>query len=134
MACIARIKTPLEILADEGVSCRDLFIYPFRTKYDFDCYFAKDELPPTSTAKNIIHRSACPLCLLVCVLMSPDFESRVCFISESDPQNLVNRMENHLEFISTTAFQTLKETCLKDAHKHLEVLSDEKDAYRRTTI
>ena len=62
----------------------------------------------------------------------PGFESHVCFISERDPQNLVDRMEDYLETISTKAFQTLKETCFKE---HLEALDDEKDACRlRNTL
>ena len=124
-------QTPLELLADEGVPLETDFVYPFRATYDFECYFAKDKLPTTSTAKTSYTARHVPLSVSVCSNV-PEFESPVCFISEGDPQNLVNRMGDYLELISTKAFQILKKTCFKEAYEHLEALGDEKDASRLT--
>ena len=77
-------------------------------------FFAKDELPTTSTAKTSYTARHVPLSLSVCSNV-PEFESPVCFISEGDPPNLVDRMGDYLELISTKAFQILRDTCFKEA-------------------
>ena len=52
------------------------------------------------------------------------------FISEGEPQNLVDLIGDNLETISTKAFQTLKETCFTEVFENLEALDDEKDVCR----
>ena len=69
------------------------------------------------------------LCLSACVLVSLVLKAR-SFISEDEPQNLVDLMGDNLETISTKAFQTLKETCFTEVFEHLEALDDEKDVCR----
>ena len=120
-------QTPLELLADEGVPTEIDFVHLFRATYNFECFFAEDELPTTSTAKTSYTARHVPLSFSVCSNV-PEFESPVCFISEGDPQNLVNRTWDYLGLISTKAFQILKGTCSEKAYEHLEALGDEKDA------
>ncbi|GFR68008.1 hypothetical protein ElyMa_003720600 [Elysia marginata] len=118
--------TPLEILADEGVPVETDFVYPFRATYDFECYFTKENLPSTSTSKTSYTARHVPLSVSVCSNV-PDFESPVCFISEGDPQALVDRMGDYLESIASSAFNILKETSFRNAFEYLEAMKDGDD-------
>ncbi|GFR59775.1 hypothetical protein ElyMa_000062700, partial [Elysia marginata] len=116
--------TPLEVLADNGVPVETDFVYPFRATYDFECYFTKNDIPTTSTSKTSYTARHVPLSVSVCSNVS-GFENPVCLISDGDPQNLVDRMGDYLEEISTSAFQILRETCFKEAFEYLETLRED---------
>ncbi|GFR66083.1 zinc finger protein 546-like [Elysia marginata] len=116
--------TPLEVLADDGVPVETDFVSPFRATYDFECYFTKNDIPTTSTSKTSYTVRHVPLSVSVCSNV-PGFENPMCLISDGDPQNLVDRMGDHLEEISTSAFQILSDTCFKEAFEYLETLRED---------
>ncbi|RUS83075.1 hypothetical protein EGW08_009161 [Elysia chlorotica] len=124
----------LETLADEGVPVETDFVYPFRATYDFECYFTKENLPSTATCKTSYTARHVPLSVSVCSNV-PGFRSPICFISEGNPQKLVDCMGDYLTSISSEAFQILKSTYFKDAYEYLETLGDDKEACRlRSTL
>ncbi|GFS19334.1 zinc finger protein 546-like [Elysia marginata] len=116
--------TPLEVLVDDGVLVETDFVYPFRATYDFECYFTKNDIPTTSTSKTSYTARHVPLSVTVCSNV-PRFENPMCLISDGDPQNLVDRMGDYLEEISTSAFQILRQTCFKEAFEYLETLRED---------
>ena len=114
-----------QILRDNGVDIAAIFVYPFRATYDFEAYLEPMERVSKRTkyvAKHI------PMSVSVCSNV-PGFEDPCCFISNSDPQDLINRMGDYLEDISEKSYELL----LKDfeaVFNEIENTSDDKERHK----
>ncbi|BFZ06709.1 hypothetical protein BsWGS_09748 [Bradybaena similaris] len=100
-----------ETVASHGVRDTPInFVYPFRMTYDYESFFSNTELP-TVKAANASTKFTARHIPMSCAVASnvPGFEKAECFVSEGDPQVLVNKMIHHLEKIADEAYRLLKE-------------------------
>ncbi len=101
--------TIFELLEDEGFDIPEqMKFFPYRAVFDFECYLDKSASVQTSDkltweAKHI------PVSVSVCSNI-PDFQSPKCFISEGDPQILVDQMMNYLLQISNHSKALMQES------------------------
>ena len=103
--------TVFELLEDEGivVNEEDRY-YPYRITYDYECYFATTDLPPSSNklywkAKHV------PLSVSICSNV-PGFLEPQCLVTEGSAEKLVGQMLDYMHSIQETAA-----TLIADQHQ-----------------
>ena len=95
-----------EGLDDEGNVVDDaLRYYPYRARFDFECYFDKANLPPDSNTLQWSERHF-PLSVTVASNV-PGYEPALCFVTDGDDDKLVESMITRLNTISDAVFATL---------------------------
>ncbi|XP_025085055.1 uncharacterized protein LOC112558684 isoform X2 [Pomacea canaliculata] len=98
----------LESLQSHGFSVDTSFVFPYRATFDFEVYFDRSNLPQPHSNNTRYTAQHVPLSVSVASNV-PDFESPVCFVSDGDSQNLIDRMVDHLEKISDRSYLLLCE-------------------------
>ena len=95
-------------LDDEGVDVGDddLRYYPFRATFDFECYFAANELPPDTDKCRWLARHEL---LSVSVASNvPGHEAARCYVTTGDSAELARRLIDDLEAVSAAACAVLR--------------------------
>ena len=102
--------TPLEMLQKNGLLIDSSYVFPYRATYDFEVFFESQDLPQPKkeNAKTKYTSKHVPLSVSICSNV-PTFQNPVCFISDGDPQDLINKMVDHLELISDHSYRLLRE-------------------------
>ena len=104
--------TVFELLADEDIMVKEEDrYYPYRITYDFESYFLKEDLP-RSSQKLTWEAKHVPLSVSVCSNV-PGYTEPQCFVTEGNPQELVNKMVDYMHQIQETA-----QTYLHEQHSH----------------
>ena len=80
--------------------------YPYRTTYDFECYFDSTGLPSNSDKVQWISRHV-PLSVSVASNV-PGHEDARCYVSNGDSETLLTAMMTDLDTTSDAAFDLLK--------------------------
>ncbi len=80
--------------------------YPYRATYDFECYMKKEDLP-TNSDKVTWEAKHVPLSVSVCSNV-PGYQDPVCYVTEGDSQELVNKMLARLKVIADEAYTLLR--------------------------
>ena len=80
--------------------------YPYFSVFDFECILSKENLPPNISLLQ--YQSAhIPLSCSLCSNI-PGFRSPTCYISDGNSLNLVQKVIEYLEQITSAAFDLLK--------------------------
>ena len=95
----------IERLRENGLDIPPNYVFPFRITYDFESYFK--EVDEQVGGKTRILNKHVPLSVSIASNV-PGFEAPVCFITNSNEQELIDRFINYLETISFHSFQILK--------------------------
>ena len=95
-----------ERLDDEGIIVSPVLRYfPYRTTFDFECYFSDERLPVNS---DKLQWSARHVPLSVSVASNvPGYEPALCFVTDGDADKLVGCMITRLNTISDAAYESL---------------------------
>ena len=126
-------QTIFEKLEDEDIVIPEEHrYYPYRAVFDFEAFFDKTQKSsPTDTLTWEMKHV--PVSASVCSNV-PGYETPQCFISEGDPQDLVNSMMTYLLEISEKSFKNLQELhagVIEDISQRIKKLqpdeSDERD-------
>jgi len=80
--------------------------YPYRSTFDYESYFDKNDLPDTGEKSVWVARHV--PCIGSVLSNVPNFEHPKCFINGS-PRQLVHNKMQYLETIADSAFEILKE-------------------------
>ena len=100
-------KTVFEDLDDLGIITRnDLRFYPYRATFDYECLFSKTDLPPP-TEKMSFSAVHVPCSVSVCSNLE-GFEAPVCFVSEGNALEMVEKKVAYLETIAKAAYGLLR--------------------------
>ncbi|KAL8600852.1 hypothetical protein ACOMHN_056510 [Nucella lapillus] len=119
-------STPLEILQRNGLNVDTTYVYPYRATYDYEAYFDHDDLPQNPESDNTRYTSRhVPMSLAVSSNV-PSYDEPVCFVSEGDPQKLVDRMFDHLEEIAQHAYLLSREE-FADVYDELAAMAQEEE-------
>jgi hypothetical protein len=101
-------KTIFDLLEDEGIAIpQHLRFFPYRTTFDFECMFDRDDRPDNS-AKLTWEAKHVPLSVSVCSNV-PSYDQPRCFVSDGDCKDLVKRMIDYLVEISKESGTLVKE-------------------------
>ncbi|KAK7443440.1 hypothetical protein BaRGS_00029359, partial [Batillaria attramentaria] len=100
------------------VSSAPFTIFPYRATWDMEVYFDQSDLPQTSTTTTQYTARHVPMSASVCSNV-PGYTKPICFISDGNPQVLIDRMIDYLERISDTTFQLLYPQ-FREIYKQLE--------------
>ena len=122
-------KTPLEILADNGILVPSNYVFPYRATYDFESM--QTPLEPgekKNTEQTSFLSRHVPVSVSVCSNV-PEHEEPVCFVSEGDPGDLVRRMMTYLRTVSEASFRSLRDV-FGDAYEQIEGLVNPPDLSR----
>ena len=104
--------TVFELLTDESIMVKEEDrYYPYRITYDFESYFLKEDLP-RSSQKLTWEAKHVPLSVSVCSNV-PGYTEPQCFVTEGNPQELVNKMVDYMHQIQETS-----QTYLHEQHSH----------------
>ena len=113
-------------LEDEGIHVvDDLRYYPYRTTFDFECFFDGNNLPNATDHVEWVARHV-PLSVSVASNVA-GYEAPCCFVTDGDSNKLVAQMMTHLHSISDTAFESLKPSYESILDK-LKMLKEEWDS------
>ncbi|KAL8564994.1 hypothetical protein ACOMHN_003370 [Nucella lapillus] len=119
-------STPLEILQRNGLNVDTAYVYPYRATYDYEAYFDRDDLPQNPESDNTRYTSRhVPMSLAVSSNV-PSYDEPVCFVSERNPQKLVDRMFDHLEEIAQHAYLLSREE-FADVYDELAAMVQEEE-------
>ena len=108
--------TPLEILHQNGIDVDTKAVFPYRATYDFESYFDKSDLPPT-TAKTRYTARHVPLSVSVCSNV-PSFQDPKFFLNTDGVPNLISDFVDYLETISAHSFELMRER-YADAYRQI---------------
>ena len=98
--------TVFQRLDDEGITVADtLRFYPYRARFDFECFFDGEDLPVNSDRVQWIARHV-PLSVSVASNV-PGHEPPRCYVTDGDSDKLVGTMMRGVSAISDTAFDML---------------------------
>ena len=100
-------ETVFESLARYGLAVDTHFIFPYRATFDYEVYFDQSELPSTSDKTSFTARHV-PLSVSIASNV-PSFTEPVCFVTEGNPQDLIDRMIDYLEQISKHSYHLLRD-------------------------
>ena len=96
-----------ERLDDEGIIVEDVLrYYPYRTTFDFECYFDRDNVPADSDIVQWIARHV-PLSVSLASNV-PGYETPRCYVTEGDSDKLVADMMAGLVATSDATYDLLK--------------------------
>ncbi|KAL8581674.1 hypothetical protein ACOMHN_049230 [Nucella lapillus] len=119
-------STPLEILQRNSLNVDTAYVYPYRATYDYEAYFDRDDLPQNPESDNTRYTSRhVPMSLAVSSNV-PSKDEPVCFVSEGDPQKLVNGMFDHLEEIAQHTYLLSREE-FADVYDELAAMVKEEE-------
>ena len=119
--------TPLETLRDNGIDVDVDFVFPYRATYDFECFFPKDQQLPTPGPKTETTAKHVPLSVSVASNV-PNYEGPICFVTDGDPQKLVDRMVDYLETVSRASYENLHDHCFEQAYDQIQTrIADEEE-------
>ena len=95
-----------ERLDDEGITIADtLRYYPYRTTFDFECHFDRNNVPADTDHVQWVARHV-PLSVSIASNV-PGYEPAQCYITDGDSDKLVADMIDHLTAISDAAYKYL---------------------------
>ena len=100
--------TVFELLEDEGIMVqKEKQYYPYHVTYDYECYFASKDLP---SLRDKLTWKARHVPLRVSVYSNvPGYEEPQCFITEENPEDLVDKMIEYTHKIQKGAAALLAE-------------------------
>ncbi|KAJ8050420.1 Zinc finger protein MSN4 [Holothuria leucospilota] len=100
-------KTVFEKLEDEGFSVPETLRYhPYRVVFDFECYFTPNE---ESIGKLVWEAKHVPLSASVCSNV-PGFLEPRCFVSEKNPETLIQSVVDYISQIAASSQAILNES------------------------
>ena len=102
-------ETPLERLKDDGIRVPDKYVYPYRATFDLEALQVPvvDGEKRQSETTQYVGRHV-PMSVSVCSNVPGYVEPR-CFVSDGEPQRLVDQMMDYLREIARRAFSLLKD-------------------------
>ena len=103
-------ETIFEELEDEGIIVPEEWRYfPYRATFDFECYFDKEkEQELKHTEKLNCQSGHVPLSVNVCSNV-PGYQAPKCFVSEGEPNQMIEEFVKYLTEISTEIYSLLRE-------------------------
>ena len=103
-------KTIFEQLEDEGISVSEERRYfPYRATFDFECYFDKEKAEELKSTEKLNWQSGhVPLSVSVCSNV-PGYQAPKCFVSEGEPNRMIEEFVKYLTEISTESSSLLRE-------------------------
>ena len=106
---------------------------PIAPHMTFEVFFESQDLPQPKkeNAKTKYTSKHIPLSVSICSNV-PTFDEAVCFISDGDPQDLVNKMVDHLELISDHSYRLLREE-FADVYDQLDQRETEEEEEGEST-
>ena len=98
------------MLQKNGLLIDSSYVFPYRATCEFEVFFESQDLPQPKkeNAKTKCTSKHVPLSVSICSNV-PTFDEAVCFISDGDPQDLVNKMVDHLKLTSDHSYRLLRE-------------------------
>ena len=103
-------KTPPTIFEklEEIVICvpANKRFFPYFSCYDFEAYFSQENLPGNDSKLGFEARHV-PLSVGIATNV-PNFENRVCFVTNGDENDLVQKILKYLEYVSNAAYEIMK--------------------------
>ena len=117
----------VELLDMNSIQVDTSFVFPYRATFDFEVLLENTDLPQPKTSDPKTQYTVKQLSMSVSVCSNvPSFEDTVCFISDGDPQSLVNKMVDYLEEVSDHAYHLLREE-FADVFDQLDEKEDEEE-------
>ena len=103
-------KTIFEQLEDEGIIVPEEWRYfPYRATFDFECYFDKEKVQELKNTEKLNWQSGhVPLSVSVCSNV-PGYQAPKCFVSEGEPNRMIEEFVKCLTEISTESSSLLRE-------------------------
>ena len=103
-------KTIFEQLEDEGIIVPEEWRYfPYRATFDFECYFDKGKVQELKNTEKLNWQSGhVPLSVSVCSNV-PGYQAPKCFVSEGEPNRMIEEFVKYLTEISTESSSLLRE-------------------------
>ena len=103
-------KPSFEELEDEGILVpEEARYFPYRTTFDFECFFDKEKGQDLKSTKKLNWQSAhVPLSVSVCSNV-PKYQEPKCFVSNGDPKEFIEEFIQYLVSISTKSSSLLQE-------------------------
>ena len=103
-------KTVFEELEEEGIIVPEQArCFPYRTTFDFECYFDQKKAQELKNTEKLTWQSAhVPLSVSVCSNV-PGYEEPKCFVSEGDSDPLLEEFVQYLTKISTKSSSLLRQ-------------------------
>ena len=103
-------KTIFEELEDEGIIVPEEGRYfPYRATFDFECYFDKEKAQQLKSAEKLNWQSShVPLSVSVCSNV-PGHQEPKCFVSEGEPNQMLEEFVKYLTKISTKSLFLLRQ-------------------------
>ena len=103
-------KTIFEQLEDEGIIVAEAWRYfPYRATFDFECYFDKEKAEELKSTEKLNWQSGhVPLSVSVCSNV-PGYQAPKCFVSEGEPNRMIEEFVKYLTKISTESSSLLRE-------------------------
>ena len=103
-------KTISKELEDEGITVPvEACYFPYRTTFDFECYFDKEKAEELKSTEKLNWQSAhVPLSVSVCSNV-PEYQESKCFMSSGNPKEFITEFIQYLVSISTKSSSLLRE-------------------------
>ena len=124
----------IDLLVKYNYAVEENFVFPYRAVFDFEAMLEKSDLPQTKVkdSKTSYTNRHVPISVAITSNI-PFYDKPVCFVSEGDPQQLVNKMIAHLHAMSSKSFELLKKHFkkvfdrfeVKEVEQHDKTLADE---------
>ena len=120
------LKTVFEELEEEGIIVPEqAHCFPYRATFDFECYFDQEKAQELKNTEKLTWQfTHVPLSLSVCSKV-PGYEKPKCFVSEGDPDPLLEEFVWYHTKISTKSSSLLRQWYAEvfEALKHKSVPS-----------
>lgn len=103
-------KTIFEKLEEEGIMVpEEARYFPYRATFDFECFFDKEGARQLKNTEKLNWQSShVPLSVSVCSNV-PEYQEPRCFISNGDPNQMLEEFVKYLTEISTKSSSLLRE-------------------------
>ena len=124
-----------ECLDDENIRVAEsLRYYPYRTTFDFECWFDTEQLPSDSDKVHWVARHV-PLSVSVASNV-PGHERGQCLVTDGDTNKLVSRMMDILQATSDAAYDKIKHSYEDVLEQLAEELTnwDEREEAARSAV
>ena len=100
-------QTIFDLLEDEGIVIpEELKYFPYRAKFDFECYFKREDQHPGNTAKLTWEAEHIPLSVSVCSNV-PGYDQPKCFVSSGNTREMLKQFIDYLVEISQESYSLL---------------------------
>lgn len=82
--------------------------FPFFTTWDFEAYLSKNDLPSNAQQSSTEYLNVHNVASVSVCSSIPGYTDPVCFVSDGDPQKLVNLFIEYLSKVSDVSYNELK--------------------------